>query len=200
MKNLAPLVLGLTISSFLISCENKQADVKTDSVKSDSVTTDSIKTNSVVSTVRSSNYGDTVNRVDANGLKQGYWIITGNMLKDEGYADDAVETEGRYVNGKEEGKWIQHAPDGKVIKETSFKTGVIVSDIAIDNKKNYTDASGKKQGYWELTGAMLHNNHYKPDAVVESGIYVDDEKDGLWTTYNPDGSVQKTISIKNRGK
>lgn len=69
-----------------------------------------------------------------------------------------------------------------------------------NRKINVVDANGKRQGFWRITGAMAKDPAYQPDAIVESGHYVDGEKDGLWTTFNPDGSVKKTISIKLRGK
>lgn len=59
--------------------------------------------------------GDTLNRVDSLGKRQGYWKITAAMKKDNSFADQpAIAEEGRYVNGMKTGMWILYYPNGNV--------------------------------------------------------------------------------------
>jgi antitoxin component YwqK of YwqJK toxin-antitoxin module len=80
---------------------------------------------------------ETLNYIDRNGLRQGYWKISVAMLskmdnKSSPFSSypqkpsDAIVEEGRYVDGKEEGEWILYNPDGSVEKKINYKAGVAV--------------------------------------------------------------------------
>src|SRR5678810_966114 len=61
----------------------------------------SISTNAQLKSFMIGVKGDTLNRVDANGLKQGRWVSHIDALRGEpGY-----EEEGVYKDGKKEGTW-----------------------------------------------------------------------------------------------
>lgn len=62
---------------------------------------------------------------------------------------------------------------------------------------NFVDKNGKYQGHWILTGNMVKDSLYLPDAKVEEGWYKNGEKDSVWTTFNPDGSVKATVTYEN---
>jgi antitoxin component YwqK of YwqJK toxin-antitoxin module len=67
----------------------------------------------------------------------------------------------------------------------------------LNSHLNYIDADGKKQGHWKIYGktqnAKKDGKRYGDLALVEEGDYRDDVKDGEWTTYTPDGKVEKTV-------
>lgn len=65
--------------------------------------------------------GDTLNRVDAEGKKYGYWIISGKDKKHYGYAEFSIYEEGFYVEGRKEGKWIQYYPNQNLKHELEYK-------------------------------------------------------------------------------
>jgi len=46
---------------------------------------------------------DTLNQVDKNGLKQGYWIIYGRDKPDKGYPEDGKIEEGNYIDNRKNG-------------------------------------------------------------------------------------------------
>ncbi|HEX2608507.1 MAG TPA: hypothetical protein VHK91_14060, partial [Flavisolibacter sp.] len=55
--------------------------------------------------------GDTLNKVDAAGVKQGRWVVHVDELRGErGY-----EEEGEYRNGKKEGMWRRFSLEGDLI-------------------------------------------------------------------------------------
>ena len=58
---------------------------------------------------------------------------------------------------------------------------------------NQTDAGGKRQGHWVITGRM-EDGSVGVEARVEEGNYVNGVRHGVWTTYNPDGSVRATVT------
>ncbi|HET6992238.1 MAG TPA: hypothetical protein VFJ43_12975 [Bacteroidia bacterium] len=70
--------------------------------------------------------GDTINFIDKNGLRQGYWKLYGSGIPyNTSYAPTALVKEGRYVDSKEEGEWIFYNPDGSIMKKVNYKAGVI---------------------------------------------------------------------------
>ena len=133
-----------------------------------------------------------INTIDADGKRQGYWVIFGRMQKDIRYAPDSKVEEGSYKDNLKTGSWTEYTPNGKVKNHAYYSQGKIVSPVI-----NCIDSSGKMQGYWEFTGAMKKNSRYGDTARVEGGTYVDNVKVGLWTEYNPDGSVKTQLIYKN---
>jgi len=75
----------------------------------------------------------------------------------------------------------------------------ITIQSAQSQQYNTTDARGFKQGAWIVQGSMLQDPSYKPDSKVEEGIYVDNEKDGVWKKYWPNGTVRSEINY-SKGK
>lgn len=57
---------------------------------------------------------DKINQVDANNLKQGYWIRTDET--------NNKQEEGGYINNKKEGIWKKYYPSGKVKSEITYKS------------------------------------------------------------------------------
>ena len=59
---------------------------------------------------------DTLNQTDDEGLKQGYWIITGKMYPEKKYCDTCKIEEGTYLNDRKHGVWRKYHIDGKTIR------------------------------------------------------------------------------------
>lgn len=63
--------------------------------------------------------GDTVNRVDRKGLRQGMWLVkTGPLRGEPGY-----EEEGAFKDGLKEGVWRRFSMQGDMIAVEQFKRG-----------------------------------------------------------------------------
>jgi antitoxin component YwqK of YwqJK toxin-antitoxin module len=138
--------------------------------------------------------GDTLNRVDMKGRKQGPWVIHVDELRGEkGY-----EEEGYFENDKKEGTWKRYSLDGDKIAEENYRWG---------NKNG-------KCSYYTNTGGLLREESWKavnPDNPVDT-VDVYDLHDptkvidrvavrltgftlrhGLWTYYDPsEGTITKT--------
>ena len=65
--------------------------------------------------------GDTINVVDENNLKQGFWKIFGNMRKLKEYEPTQVIEQGKYANSRKQGLWTKFFPSGKTKSEIEYK-------------------------------------------------------------------------------
>ena len=71
----------------------------------------------------SQNQSDTLNQIDENGQKQGYWIVKGKDRPEKGFCDTCILEKGRYVNNRKEGAWIFYKSDGTIRSSAEFKYG-----------------------------------------------------------------------------
>jgi uncharacterized protein len=78
------------------------------------------------------------------------------------------------------------------MKKFLFVCALIVFSISFvfaQSSANKTDGNGKKQGFWE---------EKSPSGIVK-GSYVNDQKDGCWTSHSADGKLLR-IDHFNNGK
>jgi hypothetical protein len=138
--------------------------------------------------------GDTLNRVDLKGKKQGPWVVHVN----DNHGERGYEEEGYFVNDKKEGAWRQFSLDGDMIAIENYRWG---------NK------NGKCQ-YFTTMGDLLREESWKavnPDDPYDTvAIYdVNDPtkvvgtqivklegytlKHGTWRYFDPNlGTIIKT--------
>jgi antitoxin component YwqK of YwqJK toxin-antitoxin module len=65
--------------------------------------------------------GDTLNRVDKQGMRQGPWVIAVPELRGErGY-----EEQGYFVNDKKEGEWTKFSVEGIKIADEQYRWGLL---------------------------------------------------------------------------
>ena len=65
--------------------------------------------------------GDTLNRVDKQGMRQGPWVIAVPELRGErGY-----EEQGYFVNDKKEGEWTKFSIEGIKIADEQYRWGLL---------------------------------------------------------------------------
>jgi hypothetical protein len=138
--------------------------------------------------------GDTLNRVDMKGLKQGPWVLQQPELRGEpGY-----EEQGYFVNDKKDGMWVKFSLMGDKIAEENYRFG------ALDGKCKY----------YNKTGALMRIESWRavdPNKTMDTVDVYDlndptkivdrvvvrleglTNKHGTWTYYDADwGNVIKT--------
>ena len=138
--------------------------------------------------------GDTLNRVDMYGKKQGpWWLKMESVRGEKGY-----EEEGYSLNGRKEGFWKRFSLMGDKLAEENYRWG---------NKNG-------KCTYYNLTGGILREESWKavnpdnpydtvdvydlhdPTKVVDKAVVKLDGyslKHGLWSFYDPmEGVIIKT--------
>jgi hypothetical protein len=138
--------------------------------------------------------GDTLNRIDMKGRRQGPWSIHADDLRGErGY-----EEEGYFENDKKEGTWKRYSLEGDKIAEENYRWG---------NKNGkclyYTNTGGLlRQETWKAVNpdnpmdtVDVYDLH-DPTKVVDrvavrlSGFTL---KHGNWIYYNPtEGTIEKS--------
>ena len=138
--------------------------------------------------------GDTLNRVDMSGKKQGPWIIKVESLRGErGY-----EEEGYFENDMKEGTWKRFSLEGVKIAEENYRWGKL---------------NGKSQ-YFTYNGGLMREESWRaidpnvsfdtvaiydvtdPSKVID-WVVVKNEgvsmKHGKWNYYDPrEGTVEAT--------
>jgi antitoxin component YwqK of YwqJK toxin-antitoxin module len=67
--------------------------------------------------------GDTINRKDANGKKQGPWHIFGKSRTHSGYPPEAIIEDGIYQNNRRIGVWFKYYQNGRLKARIQYKNG-----------------------------------------------------------------------------
>jgi hypothetical protein len=138
--------------------------------------------------------GDTLNRVDQKGLKQGPWVIHQDELRGEPGSDE----QGYFMDDKKDGVWVRFSLTGDKIAAETYRWGV---------------QDGKSQ-YWTRTGGLLREEMWRavdptrtmdtvpvfdvidPNKIVDHVVVKLENqtyKHGTWKYYDPEyGTVVKT--------
>ena len=138
--------------------------------------------------------GDTLNRVDMSGKKQGPWVIHVEALRGEPGYDE----QGYFTDDKKDGKWVRFSLMGDKLAEEFYRWG---------------NLNGKSR-YYTRTGGLLREESWRaiepgrkfdtvdvvdvndPSKVVDRVVVkVEGQtmKHGTWTYYDPEwGTILKT--------
>ena len=110
------------------------------------------------------------------------------------YYTKTLRSRETYVNGKKHGISYDYFEDGKVAEEHEWKNGIshgvlrqYFQNNIVKFVCNYTD--GKRNGSFVIN---------YPDSKPEwEGMYINDKREGKWTHYDVNGSVQTVIEYKD---
>lgn len=151
---------------------------------------------------------DTLNRIDRQGLKQGYWKSVD--------ADGKLKFEGRFIDDHPAGTFRYYYPDGKlkaisVMRDqgNSARTRLFHENGRLMGEGNYRNKV--KDSTWsyysDLDGSLVSRETYvegELDGIVynyfpEGGIaeeipYKGGLKEGTWKRYFPDGTIKLKAS------
>jgi antitoxin component YwqK of YwqJK toxin-antitoxin module len=116
---------------------------------------------------------DTINVVDLEGKKQGFWIIFNRVKKLPDYKDDQKVEEGKFLDSKKEGLWKEYFANGNVKNKITFKA----------NRPN---------GY-----AIIYHENGK---VSEEGLWKGNRWVGNYKLYYENGQVQQEFKFNETGK
>lgn len=77
--------------------------------------------------------GDTINLIDTNGFKQGYWRVFASEMKMPGFEPTQIVEQGYYIDDIKQGIWEHFNVDNKVEFACYYINGV---DTIGDSKNN----------------------------------------------------------------
>jgi len=156
---------------------------------------------------------------DANGLKQGYWIIKGADKKLPGYSLDAKVEEGNYKDNLKQGIWIQYFPGGALKNKVTFKDnrpeGYTISFF--ENGKTQEEGIWKNNrwvGDYKLcyeNGTVQHQFHFNDNGkrdgnqkyfypngqLMIDGSWTGGKQSGQTTEYYDDGKIKAKENFNN---
>lgn len=138
--------------------------------------------------------GDTLNRVDMKGKKQGPWVVHVDALRGE----QGYDEQGYFVDDKKDGLWLRFNLMGDKIAEENFRYG------AKDGKSRYYTMNGGlfREESWRAVDPKktmdtvdvfdINDPSKRVDQVIVK-VEGTTNKHGVWKYYEPVwGTIEKT--------
>jgi antitoxin component YwqK of YwqJK toxin-antitoxin module len=148
--------------------------------------------------------GSDINKTDAQGRKQGYWI--------KKYPHGVIEYEGEFKNDQPVGEFKRYYEDSKLKSVLFYSSDGNEVEATIYHPNGFIASKGKyvnqlKEGKWKFysaafEGCLINEEEYRDNirngpsvkyfhdgVVAERLIYVNGKKEGEWIQYHPTGSV-----------
>lgn len=116
---------------------------------------------------------DTLNQKDEVNLKQGSWIITGQMRKDTSFAASAIIEQGKYKDGRKIGVWMRYYPNGNIQSKIFY-------------------VNGRPKGMYEL--------YYDNGQVEEQGDWDRNKNVGQFKRFYENGEMMQHFQFSDNGK
>jgi antitoxin component YwqK of YwqJK toxin-antitoxin module len=117
--------------------------------------------------------GDTINIIDENNLRQGFWKIFGKMKRVKGYEPDQVVEQGKYGNNRKKGLWTKF-----------FRSGKTQSEIEYRNSRP--------------NGA--YRTYYENGQIEEEGNWKNNRNTAAFKRYYENGQVSQDFAFNPTGK
>ncbi len=135
------------------------------------------------------------NRVDEEGLRQGYWIITGNMTNEKGFSSSSVVEEGAYKDDLKTGIWKKYYPTGELRSEITFTNNRPIGDYWLYFKNGVLE----EKGNWQRTkniGEFIRN--YENGNPHQKFLFSDSGKrNGIQLYYHSNGNLALEVEVIN---
>lgn len=145
------------------------------------------------STIVSTDFGN--NHVDENGLRQGYWVLTGSMTVEKGFTLDSKVEEGNYENDLKTGVWKKYYPSGQLRSEITYSKNKPVGVYSL----YYENGVVEEQGNWQRNkniGSFSRN--YKNGNPHQKFVFSDSGKrNGIQLYYHSNGQLALEVNVIN---
>ena len=105
---------------------------------------------------------DTINRIDANNLRQGAWKVFGKDKKLEGFSLDQLIEEGEYMDNRKVGIWKKYFSNGKLQNEITYKSGRPNGFAKI----YYENGNLKEEGLWKGNKWIGNYKYYYENGMI----------------------------------
>lgn len=117
--------------------------------------------------------GDTINYIDENNLKQGFWKIFGRMKRVPGYDPDQVIEQGNYKNSRKNGLWTKFFASGKTKSEIEY-------------------VNSRPNGAYKV--------YFENGQIEEEGTWKNNRNTQTFKRYYENGQVSQDFAFNNSGK
>jgi antitoxin component YwqK of YwqJK toxin-antitoxin module len=141
------------------------------------------------------------NATDAEGKKTGYWVITGAISSEKGYAPDAIVEEGNFDKNRKTGLWKKYYPSGKLKSEIVFANGKANGDY----KTYFENGQLEESGTWKLGKNTGKFEMYYPNGQlrIDKTFNENGQTEGKVVMYHPNGQKEiefNTVNGKENGE
>jgi hypothetical protein len=125
---------------------------------------------------------DTINQLDENDMKQGYWVYYGKDRPYAGYPDSAIIEAGFYLNNRKEGVWKKYNKDGSLKLRGEYKNnrpaGVFTKGGTPHptSSLNELPSSCEEKKYDSIEVRLNHANSYGPITDTTIVVYNDNSE------------------------
>lgn len=153
---------------------------------------------------------DTLNRLDSNGRKTGYWLYYGNT--------GIKQYEGYFLEGHPVGNFKRYHPNGKISALMEYDSAGIRVNAGLYDTEGVLRALGvyvhqRREGIWEYSSSsgkplfritfsngLINGDAWRYDSggkPMEKTVWKNSVLDGIQITFYPEGPVQSEISYRN---
>lgn len=139
--------------------------------------------------------GDTINVVDENNLKQGFWKIFGHMRKLPQYQPDQVIEQGKYESSRKQGLWTKFFPTGKTQSEIEYKN----SRPSGAYRTYFENGQVEEEGNWKNNRNTSDFKRYYENGQVSQNFAFDPtgKRDGKQVYFYENGQVMIEADIES---
>ncbi len=136
---------------------------------------------------------DTLNILDAQGRKQGWWQVTAPKVEKPDYDAGQLIEEGRYADSRRTGRWTRYWPNGKVMSEITYEAGRPKGRYAI----YYPTGKLEEQGTWDMDRNTGTFKRWHPNGQLSQDFVFDQYglRDGLQRYYHENGQVEVEVAV-----
>ncbi|MBS1547812.1 MAG: toxin-antitoxin system YwqK family antitoxin [Bacteroidetes bacterium] len=137
---------------------------------------------------------DTINQVDAQGLKQGWWRLLGPVPDKPDYQAGNLYEEGRYADSKRTGIWKRYWPNGRTMSEVTYVKGLPKGTYSTF----YPDGRPEEQGSWDMdrnTGGF--KRWYSNGNLMQEFVFDPyGMRNGVQKYYHENGNLEVSVNIE----
>lgn len=136
---------------------------------------------------------DTVNRLDEQGRRQGWWQITGPVPSKPDYHAGVLYEEGRYVDSRRNGLWKRYWPNGKARSEVNYLKGLAKGVYTT----YYPDGRPEEQGSWDQDRNTGTFKRWYPNGnlMQEFGFDANGTRNGPQKYFHENGRLEVEVNI-----
>ncbi|MDX9749730.1 MAG: toxin-antitoxin system YwqK family antitoxin [Flavobacteriales bacterium] len=141
------------------------------------------------------NAKDTLNLLDAQGRKQGWWRIVAPNSTRPGYPDGALVEEGRFQNSKKVGLWRRYWPNGKPMSAITYQMGRPRGEYIT----YYRNGQVEEKGSWDLDRNTGDFKRYHPNGELAQDFTFDEHgiRNGEQKYYHANGELAVQVHIQD---